>query len=85
MRKVSYRNLALLFDASKKGALVVDLESENAMLVGKLKSGGEGGAVGGVRSGRQGKSLKRGEHAEFELEGIGRRHFKGPPSVVRVL
>jgi hypothetical protein len=46
VRKVSDRNLTLLVDAGQEGALVVDLESEDAVLVGRGECRGESGCVG---------------------------------------
>lgn len=71
MCNVAHANSVLLLDVGHEGALVVDLEVKNAMLVGQ----GECGAVDGSRvadtEGLEVQTVERGEHGEFELECVG--------------
>lgn len=64
-------DLALDVDGGEEGPLVVDAEVEDAMLVREAEGGGEDGGVGGGVSGEEGQPVEGGEHAEFELEGVG--------------
>ena len=77
-------NLNLFLNRCHERPLVVDLEGEYAMLVGKAEGCRESGAVRSVCDCGEGKALERREHGEFELEGIGRWELEGPPRVVRV-
>lgn len=73
MGHVAHRHGVLLLDVGEQGPLVVDLEVEDAVLVGQL----EGGRVGGLGRGRVGRVRGKGqavegrEHGELELEGVG--------------
>ncbi len=88
MRHVADGNGVLLLDIGEEGALVVDLEVEDAVLVGELEGGGVGGGgVGGVGGvGGEREAVEGGEHGEFELEGVrGGEGERGPggPGVFR--
>jgi hypothetical protein len=84
MGKMPDGNLHLLFHGRQKRPLIVDLESENAVLVGEAEGRWESSAIGGVRDGMEGEALEWGQHGEFELEGVGRGKLERPPGVVRV-
>ena len=71
MRKMSDSDLPLLVYIGKEGPLVVDPEVEDAVLVGGGEGGFEDGGVLGGADGGEGDAVEGGEHAEFELEGIG--------------
>ena len=71
--KMSDSNCALLKDIGQERSLVIDQEVEDSMLIWQLEARAEDGAVRGPRGCRQWESVKRREHAEFELNGIARR------------
>lgn len=84
MCNVAHANGVLLLDVGQKGALVVDLEVEDAVLVRQR----EGGAINGGRV-AHGKRLKVQtvewrQHGEFKLEGIVGREVIWLPCVPRV-
>lgn len=85
MRKVAHRDRVLFVDVCNEGALVVDTEREDAVLVGYLEGGGESGAVVGEDRWEQRKAVIRVEHGEFELEGVGRGDGVWDPLVIGVL
>lgn len=87
MRKVADRDLALLVERRQKGALVVDAEVEDAVLVGQAEVGREDRRVGvrwrrGQR--RQGEAVEGREHGEFELDGVVGRGEEGLEVVLGV-
>jgi len=65
MCKVTDRNLVLLFNGRQERPLVVDLEGEDAVLVGRCESRAEDRAVGSGRRRGQGKTVEWREHGEF--------------------
>lgn len=83
MRHVAHRHRVLLLDVGQEGALVVDLEVEDAVLVGQLEAGGEGGGVRGGARGRggEGQAVEGREHRELELEDVGGGDGEGGPRV----
>lgn len=85
MRKVPDGDLSLLVDGGQEGALVVDAEVEDAVLVGELEVGGEDGGVGVGRRGReklQRETVERRQHGEFQLDDVGRGRDEGDKVVV---
>lgn len=85
MRKVAHGDCVLFVDVRNEGALVVDTECEDAVLVGYLEGGGESGAVVGRGRRKQRKTVIRVEHGEFELEGVGGWDSVWDPLVIGVL
>ena len=51
MRKMANSNFPLDFHVRKEGSFVVDLEREDAVLIGGFKGGAEDGTVGCMRDG----------------------------------
>ena len=84
MRKVAHRDLALLVDVGEERAAVVDAEVEDAVLVGRAEGDAEDGRVCGLRDGGQVQALEGREHAEFELDVVGRGRGEGREVVVCV-
>lgn len=86
MGHVSDRHSVLLLDVGEEGALVIDLEVEDAVLIGKFErdgvSRGFGGGVGLVEGQRQ--AVEGGEHGELELEDVVGGEGEGGPLVVGV-
>lgn len=76
---VADRDCVLLLDVGQEGTFVVDLEVEDAVLVGDLEGDGVcrffGGGVGGVKGERE--TVEGGEHGEFELELVVGGDFEG--------
>lgn len=71
MREMPHGHCSFLLDVGEEGALVVDFEGEDAVLVGESEGSGEGGCIGGGGgSGGQGEAVKGREHGDFELEGV---------------
>ena len=70
MRKVSYSHLPLLLNVRQKGALVVDFEGEDPVLVRQFEGCAEDGAVGCCADGVEWKAVEGREHAEFKLEAV---------------
>ena len=77
MRKVPHRDLPLLIDRRQKRSLVIDLEREDAVLVGRGECRGEDRTVGCRGGGGERNTVKRGQHAKFELKGVGGRKSEG--------
>lgn len=79
--KVADANRVLLFDSGEERALVVDLEVEDAMLVGE----GEGDAIhGSIVSGAgasQVEAVEGRKHGKLELEKVVLRKGKGNPFI----
>jgi hypothetical protein len=70
--KVTDSNSPLLEDGGQEGALVVDEEVEDAVLVRQGEGSTEDGAVGSLRGDVESQAVERREHAELELNSIGR-------------
>lgn len=83
MRHVAHRHRVLLLDVGQERPLVVDLEVEDAVLVGQLEAGGEGGGVRCGERGRggEGEAVEGGEHRELELQEVVRGDGEGGPGV----
>lgn len=81
MSKVADADCVLLFNVGEERALVVDLEVENTMLIGK----GEGDAIhGSIVSGAgasQVQAVEGRKHGEFELEKVVLRKGERNPFV----
>lgn len=75
----------LLLNVGEEGALVVDLEVEDAVLVGEgegcVEDGGRLGCGGGVEV----EAVEGGEHGELELEGVLLGEGEGNPLVPDIL
>ena len=87
MGHVANRDGVLLLDIGEEGALVVDLEVEDAVLIGQHKGGCVGGGIlgrAGLVKGK-GKAVEGRKHAELELEHIVGGDVEGGPGVVGVL
>ena len=84
MREVAHGDLALFLHGGEEGPLVVDLEGEDAVLVGRAEGGAEDGAVGRRGCWVQRDAEEGGEHAEFELQGVVGGESEGRPVVVGV-
>lgn len=85
MGHVADGNGVLLLDVGEEGALVVDLEVEDAVLVRQDEGGGVSGGVGGAGLGGKRDAVEGGEHAELELEVIAAGKCEGGPLVPGVL
>lgn len=85
MSEVADGHLVLFLDVGEEGALVVDPEGEDTVLVrdGKLRA--VDGAVLGAGGGLQLQAVEGGEHGELELQGIVGGHLEGDVPVVTVL
>lgn len=70
MSHVPNRDGVLLVDDGEERPLVVDLEVEDAMLVGEGERYRVGAVLASDCSTAQGKTVKGGEHAKFELKVI---------------
>lgn len=81
MRKVADADRVLLLNVGEERTLVVDLEVEDAMLVGE----GEGDAIhGSIASGAftgQVEAVEGRKHGELELEFVVLRKGKGNPFI----
>lgn len=84
VRKVAHRHLVLLLDIGEEGALVVDAEREDAVLIGSDKLGAVHGASLRAAGGLEGQTVEGREHGEFKLELILGGELKGNPLVVGV-
>lgn len=82
---VSDADSGLLLNVGEEGALVVDLEVEDAVLVGEgegcVEDGGGLGCGGRIEI----EAVEGGEHGEFELEGVLVGKCEGNPLVPDVL
>lgn len=85
MRKVANADGVLLLDIGEVRALVVDLEVEDSMLVGKSKGNAVDGSILSGASESEVEAVEGGEHGELELEDIVFRKGKGNPLVPAVL
>lgn len=85
MGKVAHRDGGLFLNVGVEGALVVDLEVEDAVLVGQLERGRVGGAVGARGDGLEGQAVEGRQHAELELQGVLFGDGEGGPGVPDVL
>lgn len=88
MGKVAHRHLTLLVEGGEEGALVVDAEVEDAVLVGQAEVGGEDGRVGvrgRRRERRQREAVEGRQHREFELQLVAGRGQEGLEVVLGVL
>lgn len=85
MRKVADADGVLLLDVGEVGALVVDLEVEDSMLVGKSKVNAVDGSVVCGAGESQVEAVEGGKHGKLELEDIVFRKGKGNPLVPAVL
>lgn len=86
--EVAHRHLALLVEGGEEGALVVDAEVEDAVLVGQAEVGGEDGRVGvrgRRRERRQREAVEGRQHREFELQLVAGRGQEGLEVVLGVL
>lgn len=79
------RDGVLLLEVVEEGALVVDLEVEDAVLVGQHEGDGEGGRVAGGGLGLEAQAVEGGQHAELELELVVGGDGEGRPLVPGVL
>lgn len=97
MCEVADRHLCLFIDVRPEWPLVIDAESEDAVLVRQAEGCAEKSAVGSCRGGLEVQTVKRREHGELELEGvvggnrqrlqvivIVRRHFNGERLTMRL-
>lgn len=85
MRKVADADGVLLLDIGEVGALVVDLEVEDSMLVGKSKGNAVDGSIFSGAGKSEVEAVEGGEHGELELEDIVFRKGEGHPLVPAVL
>ena len=84
MREMTNCDFAFDVDVGKEGALVVDAERENAVLIWSTKSGAEECAVWGNGDRLESEAVKRGEHGELKLEGVAGGEDEGYVVVVGV-
>jgi len=82
MGKVAERDGVFLFDIGDEGTFVVDLEGEDTVLIWSLEGGSvDAGFIGGD-DGKQGETVVRVQHSEFELEMVFGGNDEGNPTVV---
>lgn len=77
MSEVANGDLALFLNGSQKGALIVDFEHEDTMLVGCSEGGAVDCAVGRGGSREEWNPVEGRKHAEFELEVVVCRDGEG--------
>ncbi len=82
MCKMPHCHLSLFLDIGEEWTLVVDLKREDAVLVWECEGCAEDGAVECGADRGEGEAVEGGEHAEFELPGVGWGWGEG--GVVRV-
>lgn len=75
----------LILDMGQEGSLVVDLEVEDAVLVGEGEVGGEDGLTGGLGLGDEVSALEGRKHGELELESVALGNLEGNPAAPGVL
>jgi hypothetical protein len=68
MCHVADTNSVLFLEICSKGSLVVDLEVEDAMLVGKSEGSSVNGSLVCLRERQKVKAVEWGQHGELELE-----------------
>ena len=78
------RDFAFDVDVGEEGALVVDAERENAVLIWSTKGGAEECAVWGTGDRLESEAVKGGEHGELKLESVVRAEDEGHIVVVGV-
>lgn len=72
-----YRHFPLDIDIGEKGALVIDAEGKNAVLVGKSKTSAKNGTIGCFGNRLEIEAVKWRKHGKFKLDGIRRRDDEG--------
>lgn len=85
MRKVADADGVLLLDVGEVGALVVDLEVEDSMLVGESERNAVDGSIVSGAGESQVEAMEGGKHGKLELENVVFRKGKGNPLVPAVL
>lgn len=86
MREVSHSNGVLFFNVGQERALVVDLEVEDTMLIGKLEASSIDGGVRSGPGGLKGQAVEGGKHGKFQLDHIaicGHKWYPVVPGVLR--
>lgn len=82
--KVADSHLVLLLDVGEEGALVVDAEGEDAVLIGHSEMGAENGAVFSPARRSEIQPVEGRQHGEFQLQFVtgGNLEWNEPVTVV---
>lgn len=81
VRKVADADCVLLFDIGEERALVVDLEVEDAMLVGEGEGDAIHGSIGSGAGAGQVEAVEGRKHGKFELENVVLGKGEGNPFI----